>query len=118
MGIELRAAVAIKGIPYPDEAINGMTREFRGWVWMRWGQAVRHCGKVGGQSDELAPAMDSIGVYTAGQVHGRSYRMRVFDPISVLVAAADGGEGVWGAGSRGVWGSRGARADEMNLCRC
>jgi len=118
MGIELRAAVAIKGIPYPDEAINGMTREFRGWVWMRWGQAVRHCGKVGGQSDELAPAMDSIGVYTAGQVHGRSYRMRVFDPISVLVAAADAGEGGWGAGSRGVWGSRGARADEMNLCRC
>ena len=28
--------------------------------------------------------------------------MRVFDPISVLAAAADGGEGGWGAGSRGV----------------
>ena len=28
MGIELGAAVAIKGIPYPDEAINGM--KFRG----------------------------------------------------------------------------------------
>jgi hypothetical protein len=116
MGIELRAAVAIKGIPYPDEAINGMTREFRGWVWMRWGQAVRHCGKVGGQSDELAPAKHSIGVYTAGQVHGRCYRMRVLDQLGALVAAADGG-GVWGAGSRGVWGSRGARAEEMNLCR-
>ena len=89
MGIELRAAVAIKGIPYPDEAINGMTREFRGWVWMRWGQAVRHCGKVGGQSDELAPAKHSIGVYTAGQVHGRCYRMRVLDSISPLVAAGD-----------------------------
>ena len=35
------------------------------------GQAVSHCGKVGGQSDDLAPAMDSLGVYTAGHVHGR-----------------------------------------------
>ena len=86
-------------------------------VWMRWGQAVRPCGKVGDRSDDLAPAKHSLEVYTAGQVHGRCYRMRVFDPISALVAAADGGEGMWGAGSRGVGGSRGARADEMNLCR-
>ena len=35
------------------------------------GQAVSLCGKVGGQSDDLAPAMDSLGVYTVGQVHGR-----------------------------------------------
>jgi len=42
--------------------------------------------------------------------------MRILDQMSVLVAAADAGRGV-GAGSRGVWGSRGARADEMNLCR-
>ena len=35
------------------------------------GQAVSHCGKVGGQSDDLAPVMDILGVYTAGHVHGR-----------------------------------------------
>ena len=42
--------------------------------------------------------------------------MRILDQSSVLVAAADAGEGGRGL-SRGVWGSRGARADEMNLCR-
>ena len=73
--------------------------------------------RSGVTSDELAPAMDSLVVYTAGQVHGRCYRMRILDQLSVLVAAADAGEGVGGAGSRGAWGSRGARADEMNLCR-
>ena len=31
------------------------------------GQTERHCGKVGGRSDELAPANDSPGVYTSGQ---------------------------------------------------
>ena len=61
--------------------------------------------------------MDSLGVCVAGQVHDRRYRMRILDQLFALVAAADGGEWVWGAGSRGVWGSRGARADEMNLCR-
>ena len=30
---------------------------------------------------------------------------------------AVGGGGGGGGGRRGVWGSRGARADEMNLCR-
>ena len=30
------------------------------------GQTERHCGKVGGRSNELAPANDSPGVYTAG----------------------------------------------------
>ena len=73
---------------------------------MRWGQAVRHCGKVGGQSDDLAPAMDSLGVYTAGQVHGRCYCMRMLDQIHDLVVVG-----------RGVWGSRGARAEKMNLCQ-
>ena len=86
-------------------------------VWMRWGQAVRPCGKVGGRSDDLAPAKHSLEVYTAGQVHVGCYRMRILDQSSVLLAAADAGEGGWGAGSRGVGGSRGARADEMNLCR-
>ena len=38
------------------------------------GQTERHCGKVGGRSDELAPANDSPGVYTAGQGHERCYR--------------------------------------------
>ena len=42
--------------------------------------------------------------------------MRILDQSSALVAAADAGEGA-GAGRRGAWGSRGARADEMNLCR-
>ena len=70
--------------------------KFRGWVWMRWGQAVSHCGKVGGQSDDLAPAMDSLGVYTVGQVHGRGYRMRILAQLGALVAAADAGEGVGG----------------------
>ena len=80
-------------------------------------QTERHCGKVVIRSDESAPANDTLGVYTAGQVHGRCYRMRILDQLSVLVAAADAGEGVGGAGSRGVWGSRGARAEKMNLCR-
>ena len=37
------------------------------------GQTERHCGKVGGRSDELAPANDSHGVYTSGQGHERCY---------------------------------------------
>ena len=81
------------------------------------GQTERHCGKVGGHSDELAPANDALGVCVAGQVHDRRYRMRILDQLSAFVAAADGGEWLWGAGSRGVWGRRGARAEEMNLCR-
>ena len=63
------------------------------------GQTERHCGKVGGRNNELAPANDSPGVYTAGQGHGRCYRMRILDQISALVAVADGGEGV----GPGVW---------------
>ena len=57
---------------------------------VRWGQAERYCGEVGGRSDESAPANDTLGVYMAGQVHGRCYRMRVLDQINVLVAVADG----------------------------
>ena len=60
-------------------------------------QTERHCGKVGAGSNELAPANDSPGVYTAGQGHGRCYLMRILDQISALVAVADGGEGVGGA---------------------
>ena len=75
------------------------------------GQTERHCGKVGGRSDALAPANDSPGVYTAGQGHGRCYRIRILDQISALVAVADGGEGVGGAGSMGSWGSGGVRND-------
>ena len=63
------------------------------------GQTERHCGKVGGRSNELAPANDSSGVYTSGQGHGRCYLMRILDQISALVAVADGGEGV----GPGVW---------------
>ena len=59
------------------------------------GQTERHCGKVGGRSDELAPANDSPGVYTSGQGHERCYRMRILDQISALVAVADGGGGGW-----------------------
>ena len=62
--------------------------------------------RSGVTSDELAPAMDSLGVYTAGQVHGRCYRMRILDQMSVLVAAADAGEGGWVAGSRGCVGQQ------------
>ena len=64
------------------------------------GQTERHCGKVGGRSDELAPANDDLGVCVAGQVHDRRYRMRILDQLFALVAAADGGEWVWGTGSR------------------
>ena len=64
------------------------------------GQTERHCGKVGGHSDELAPANDALGVCIAGQVHDRRYRMRILDQLFALVAAADGGEWVWGTGSR------------------
>ena len=60
------------------------------------GQTERHCGKVGGRSDELAPANDSPRVYTADQGHGRCYRMRILDQLGALVAAADAGEGGWG----------------------
>ena len=78
---------------------------------MRWGQVERRCGKVRGRSDESAPVSGSPGVYTAGQGHDRCYHMRVLDPISTLVAAADG-DGVWEAGSRGSWGKGGVRAEE------
>jgi len=61
---------------------------------------VRHCGKVGGHSDELAPANDDLGVCVAGQVHDRRYRMRILDQLFALVAAADGGGG---GGGLGVW---------------
>jgi len=64
---------------------------------VRWGQAERYCGEVGGRSDESAPDNDSPGVYTSGKVHGRCYRMRMLDQIHDLVVVADGGEGV------GVW---------------
>ena len=57
------------------------------------GQTERHCVKVGGRSNELAPANDSSGVYTSGQGHVRCYRMRILDQISALVAVADGREG-------------------------
>ena len=62
--------------------------------------------RSGVTSDELAPEMDSLGVYTAGQVHGRCYRMRILNQMSVLVAAADAGEGGWVAGSRGCVGQQ------------
>ena len=64
------------------------------------GQTERHCGKVGGRSDESAPENDTLGVWAAGQVHGRCYRMHMLDQISTLGAVADSGGGLWGAGSR------------------
>ena len=75
-------------------------------------QTERHCGKVGGHSDELAPANDALGVCIAGQVHDRRYRMRILHQLFALVAAADGGEGV---GELGVW-VRGA-GEEPGLTR-
>ena len=48
----------------------------------------------GCRSDESAPANDTLGVYMAGQVHGRCYRMRMLDQINALLAVADGGDGV------------------------
>jgi hypothetical protein len=59
-----------------------MTREFCGCVRVRWGQGERHCGEVGGRSDELTPDNDSTRVYTSGQVHDRCYRMRMLDQIN------------------------------------
>ena len=53
-------------------------------------QTERHCGKVVIRSDESAPANDALGIYTAGQVHDRCYRMRMLDQINVLVAVAMG----------------------------
>ena len=82
-------------------------------VRVRWGQAERYCGEVGGRSDESAPDNDSPGVYTSGKVHGRFYRMRMLDQINVLVAVADGVR----SGSMGSRGSTGVRTEEMNLCR-
>ena len=81
------------------------------------GQTERHCGKVGGRSDESAPDDDSPEVYAAGQGHDRCYRMHMLHQINALVAVADAGEGGGGAGSMGSWGSGGVRTDEMNLCR-
>ena len=63
-------------------------------------QTERHCGKVGGRSDESAPENDTLGVWAAGQVHGRCYRMHMLDQISTLGAVADSGGGLWVAGSR------------------
>ena len=63
------------------------------------GQTERHCGKVGGRSDESAPDDDSPEVYAAGQGHDRCYRMHMLDQINALVAVADAGEG----GGLGVW---------------
>ena len=60
----------------------------------RWGEAERHCGKVGGRSNELAPHNDCPRLHTVGQGHDRCYHMRILDQMSALVAAADGGEGV------------------------
>ena len=71
------------------------------------GQVEGRCGKIGGWSDESAPVNDSPGVLTAGQGHDSCHRMRGWDQVSTLVAAADGDEGVWGAGSRGSWGKGG-----------
>ena len=64
------------------------------------GQTERHCGKVGGRSDESAPENDTLGVWAAGQGHDRCYRMHMLDQISTLGAVADSGGGLWGAGSR------------------
>ena len=83
-------------------------------VRVRWGQAERHCGEVGGRSDELTPDNDSPRVHTSGQVHDRCYRMRMLDQINVLVAVADGVR-MWEY--MGSWGSRGVRTEETNLCR-
>ena len=69
-------------------------------VRVRWGQAERHCGEVGGRSDESAPDDDSPEVYAAGQGHDRCYRMHMLDQINALVAVADAGEG---GGGLGVW---------------
>ena len=77
-----------------------MTREFCGCVRVRWGQGERHCGEVGGRSDELTPDNDSPRVHTSGQVHDRCYRMRMLDQINVLLAVADGAR-VWR--DLGVW---------------
>ena len=70
------------------------------------GQTERHCGKVGGRSDESAPDDDSPEVYAAGQGHDRCYCMHMLDQINALVAVADAGEG---GGGGGVWvgGARG-----------
>ena len=64
------------------------------------GQTERHCGKVGGRSDESAPDDDSPEVYAAGQGHDRCYRMHMLDQFNALVAVADRGGGLGGAGSR------------------
>ena len=75
MGIDLSPDTSAKAIPYGNNGGNKLKceRDMRGGRVRggEEGQAVRHCGKVGGQSDDLAPAMDSLGVYTAGHVHGR-----------------------------------------------
>ena len=65
------------------------------------GQTERHCGKVGGRSDESAPDDDSPEVYAAGQGHDRCYRMHMLDQINALVAVADASE--CGCGGLGVW---------------
>ena len=77
-------------------------------VRVRWGQAERYCGEVGGRSDESAPDNDSPGVYTSGKVHGRCYRMRMLDQINALVAVADGS----GYQTERHCGKVGGRSDE------
>ena len=38
MGIELCSTLSIEGIPYENEALNGVTHEFRGWMVGEGGQ--------------------------------------------------------------------------------
>ena len=66
------------------------------------GQTERHCGKVGGRSDESAPEDDTPGVWAAGQGHGRCYHMRTLDQISALVAVGGAGSMVLCCGW-GLW---------------
>ena len=74
-------------------------------VRVRWGQAERYCGEVGGRSDELTPDNDSTRVYTSGQAHCRCYRMRMLDQINALLAVADCGE-VWDSWEYGFAGQQ------------
>ena len=73
-------------------------------------RGVRQRGTVArwGVGDESAPENDTLkintlGVWAAGQVHGRCYRMRMLDQINALLAVADGGE-VWGTWEYGFAG--------------
>ena len=62
MGMVLCSTLSIEGIPYENEALNGVTHEFRGWMVGDGGSGIVALSKAGGRRAELEPEQDGRGV--------------------------------------------------------